>query len=89
MPPPGVVSKDFGTDGIVDLMQNMDQEIDPISGEIGLHATPMVAGDTIIIGAAHVPGKCAPDDAQHQGLCPRVRRQHRRAPLDLPHDSGG
>ena len=46
----------FGTDGIVDLMQNMDQEIDPISGEIGLHATPMVAGDTIIIGAAHVPG---------------------------------
>ena len=46
----------FGTDGIVDLMQNMDQEIDPISGEIGLHSTPMVAGDTIIIGAAHVPG---------------------------------
>ena len=46
----------FGTDGIVDLMQHMDQEIDPISGEIGLHATPMVAGDTIIIGAAHVPG---------------------------------
>ena len=46
----------FGTDGIVDLMQNMDQEIDPIAGEIGLHATPLVAGDTIIIGAAHVPG---------------------------------
>ena len=46
----------FGTDGIVDLMQNMDQEIDPISGSIGLHATPMVAGDTIIVGAAHVPG---------------------------------
>ena len=46
----------FGTNGVVDLMQNMDQEIDPISGEIGLHSTPMVAGDTIIIGAAHVPG---------------------------------
>ena len=46
----------FGVDGIVDLMQGMDQEIDPISGEIGLHATPLVAGDTIIIGAAHVPG---------------------------------
>ena len=46
----------FGTDGIIDLMQNMDQEIDPLSGTIGLHATPMVAGDTIIIGAAHVPG---------------------------------
>ena len=46
----------FGTDGIVDLMQNMDQEIDPLSGSIGLHATPLVAGDTIIIGAAHIPG---------------------------------
>ena len=46
----------FGTDGIVDLMQNMDQEIDPIAGEIGLHAAPLVAGDTIIVGAAHVPG---------------------------------
>ena len=46
----------FGEDGIVDLMQNMDQEIDPLSGEIGLHATPLVAGDTIVVGAAHVPG---------------------------------
>ena len=43
----------FGTDGIVDLMQNMDQEIDPVAGTIGLHATPLVAGDTIVIGAAH------------------------------------
>ena len=56
MRPAGGGVPGFGTDGIVDLMQNMDQEIDPISGEIGLHATPMVAGDTIIIGAAHVPG---------------------------------
>jgi quinoprotein glucose dehydrogenase len=54
----------FGTDGIVDLMQNMDQDIDPISGEIGLHATPLVAGDTIIIGAAHVPGS-APESMRN------------------------
>ena len=46
----------FGDDGIVDLMQNMDQEIDPLGGSIGLHSTPLVAGDTIVIGAAHVPG---------------------------------
>ena len=46
----------FGTDGVVDLMQNMDQEIDPLAGEIGLHASPLVAGDTIVVGAAHVPG---------------------------------
>ena len=47
---------DFGDDGMIDLMQNMDQEIDPLSGEIGLHATPLVAGDTVVVGAAHVPG---------------------------------
>jgi quinoprotein glucose dehydrogenase len=54
----------FGTDGIVDLMQNMDQDIDPIAGEIGLHATPLVAGDTIIVGAAHVPGS-APESMRN------------------------
>ena len=46
----------FGDNGAVDLMQNMDQEIDPLAGEIGLHSTPLVAGGTIVIGAAHVPG---------------------------------
>ena len=46
----------FGDGGIVDLMQNMDQDIDPLAGEIGLHSAPLVAGDTIIVGAAHVPG---------------------------------
>ena len=46
----------FGTNGIVDLKQNNDQVIDPLSGEIGLHATPMVAGNVVIVGAAHRSG---------------------------------
>ena len=46
----------FGTDGIVDLKQHMDQDIDLVTGEVGLHAAPMVVGDTILIGAAHLPG---------------------------------
>ena len=46
----------FGTDGIVDLKQNFDQEIDLVTGEAGLHAAPIVAGDTIVVGAAHLPG---------------------------------
>ena len=46
----------FGVDGIVDLKQNMDQDIDLVTGEVGLHAAPVVAGDTILIGAAHLPG---------------------------------
>ena len=47
---------DFGTAGLVDLKQGLDQDIDPITGEIGLHAAPIVAGSTIIVGAAHLPG---------------------------------
>ena len=44
----------FGTRGVVDLKLENDQTIDPITGEVGLHAAPVVAGDTIIIGAAHL-----------------------------------
>jgi quinoprotein glucose dehydrogenase len=46
----------FGNDGFVDLKQNMDQAIDPLSGEIGLHSTPMVAGNVVVVGAAHRSG---------------------------------
>ena len=46
----------FGTDGIVDLKLTLDQDIDPVTGEVGLHAAPIVAGDTIVVGAAHLPG---------------------------------
>ncbi len=46
----------FGKDGVVDLKLDDDQEIDLVTGEVGLHSTPMVAGDTVIIGAAHRSG---------------------------------
>jgi quinoprotein glucose dehydrogenase len=46
----------FGVNGIVDLKQNNDQTIDPLSGEIGLHATPVVARNVVIVGAAHRSG---------------------------------
>jgi quinoprotein glucose dehydrogenase len=46
----------FGRNGIVDLKQDNDQEIDPVTGEVGLHATPMVARDVVIVGAAHRTG---------------------------------
>ena len=46
----------FGKDGMVDLKLDDDQKMDLITGEIGLHAAPVVAGNTIIVGAAHLPG---------------------------------
>jgi quinoprotein glucose dehydrogenase len=46
----------FGTDGIVDLKAGVvfgsRQPIDLITGEIGLHATPAIANDVVIVGSA-------------------------------------
>jgi len=46
----------FGRDGIVDLKLDDDQEIDLINGQVGLHATPIVARNVVIVGAAHLAG---------------------------------
>src|SRR3954471_14829602 len=46
----------FGDNGSVDLKKDNDQVIDPMSIEIGLHATPAVARNVVIIGAAHRSG---------------------------------
>ncbi|HEY6345232.1 MAG TPA: PQQ-binding-like beta-propeller repeat protein [Bryobacteraceae bacterium] len=46
----------FGNNGIIDLKMDDDQEIDAMSPEIGLHATPLVAKDVIVVGAAHKGG---------------------------------
>jgi quinoprotein glucose dehydrogenase len=47
----------FGQTGVVDLKQNDDQDInldgDGVGEEIGLHSTPLVVGDVIVVGAAH------------------------------------
>jgi quinoprotein glucose dehydrogenase len=52
----GAPVSSFGQNGVVDLKQDDDQPIDLVTGEVGLHATPVVAGDTVIVGAAHRPG---------------------------------
>ena len=46
----------FGQDGIVDLKLEDDQVMDLIDGEVGLHSTPTVARNVVIIGAAHSSG---------------------------------
>jgi quinoprotein glucose dehydrogenase len=46
----------FGKNGVVDLKLENDQEMDLITGEIGLHAAPIVAGNTVVVGAAHLSG---------------------------------
>ncbi len=52
----GVPVASFGKNGAVDLKLEDDQDIDLITGEVGLHSTPMVAKDVVIVGAAHRSG---------------------------------
>jgi quinoprotein glucose dehydrogenase len=52
----GIPVATFANAGVIDLKLDDDQEIDLINGEVGLHAAPLVAGNTIIVGAAHLNG---------------------------------
>ncbi|TDI25030.1 MAG: pyrroloquinoline quinone-dependent dehydrogenase [Acidobacteria bacterium] len=47
---------DFGEDGMVDLKLGLDQDLDLVTADIGLHAAPIIANGVIMIGAAHLPG---------------------------------
>jgi quinoprotein glucose dehydrogenase len=46
----------FGRNGVVDLKLENDQNMDLITGDLGLHATPVIARDIIIVGAALTEG---------------------------------
>jgi quinoprotein glucose dehydrogenase len=61
----GALAAGFGKNGIVDLKMDDDQPVDPITGEIGLHATPIIAKDVIVVGAAHLEGS-APKSKNHE-----------------------
>ena len=47
----------FGTEGVVDLKQNFDQDLDLVHAAVGLHATPMIAKNVVIVGAAFETGR--------------------------------
>jgi quinoprotein glucose dehydrogenase len=46
----------FGQNGAVDLKQEFDQELDLINAPVGLHATPTVARNVVMVGAAFETG---------------------------------
>ena len=57
----------FGVNGVVDLKGGMDQEIHPVDSDIGLHAAPVVAGNVIVVGAAHRAGSRPPSRSNVKG----------------------
>jgi quinoprotein glucose dehydrogenase len=46
----------FGSNGVVDLKQDFDQPVDLVNGAVGLHATPIVSKNVVIVGAAFETG---------------------------------
>ena len=52
----GALLPNFGKAGVVDLKLEDDQNIDLVNGEIGLQSAPVVAGNTIMVGAAFREG---------------------------------
>ncbi len=46
----------FGQGGVVDLKLEDDQQLDPVSSDIGLQSTPLIANGVIVVGAAHRDG---------------------------------
>ncbi|MGE3511761.1 MAG: PQQ-binding-like beta-propeller repeat protein, partial [Vicinamibacterales bacterium] len=58
----------FGKDGIVDLKLEDDQQMDLITGEVGLHAAPVVAKNVIVIGAAHQTGGVPKSKTNEKGF---------------------
>jgi glucose dehydrogenase len=62
----------FGANGAVDLkvgvISGAGQQIDLVTGEIGLHSTPIVAKDTVIIGSAFRSGATPKKHANSKGL---------------------
>ena len=57
----------FGKNGMVDLKLEMDQQMDPVKGEVGLHAAPVIAKDVVIIGAAHLAGTAPRSKSNEKG----------------------
>jgi quinoprotein glucose dehydrogenase len=52
----GAPDSGFGDNGVVDLRLEDDQQMDLLTADIGLHSTPTVAKNVVIVGAAHSGG---------------------------------
>ena len=68
----GVMINGFGTGGVVDLKQGVQygnrQPIDLETGEIGLHATPAIANDIVVVGSSFREGQTVPTHNNTKGL---------------------
>jgi quinoprotein glucose dehydrogenase len=68
----GETIKSFGTNGLIDLkvgvVKGVDQQIDLETGDIGMHTTPIVAKDVVIVGSAMREGQTVETHNNTKGL---------------------
>lgn len=68
----GAMINSFGTNGVVDLkvgvVKGEGQQIDLETGEIGVHSTPTVAGDVVLVGSAMKEGATVETHNNTKGL---------------------
>jgi len=68
----GAMITSFGTSGVLDLkvgvMKGVDQPIDLETGEIGLHSTPIVVKDVVIVGSSMKEGQTVETHNNTKGL---------------------
>jgi quinoprotein glucose dehydrogenase len=68
----GAVINSFGKDGMVDLkvgvVKGANEQIDLETGEIGVHSTPVVVKDVVIVGSAMREGATVPTHNNTKGL---------------------
>ena len=63
----GELVHSFGTNGVVDLKTDFDQTIDLVNAPVGLHATPKIANNVVVIGAAFETGANPKSQANVKG----------------------
>src|SRR5437667_4867628 len=68
----GAMINSFGKDGVVDLkvgaVKGNNEQVDPETGEIGIHSHPIVVRDTVIIGSSMREGATVPTHNNTKGL---------------------
>src|ERR1700730_4220892 len=68
----GALISSFGTDGVIDLkvgaVKGVDQQIDLETGDIGIHSTPIVVKDVVIVGASMREGQTVETYNNTKGL---------------------
>ena len=81
----------FGKDGVVDMKVGVvfgdGQQIDLETGEIGLHSTPAVVKDVVLVGSSMKEGMTITTHNNTKGLVRALRRAHRQGAVDVQHDS--